>query len=135
MITRELPSDTDLLALHRAEPGRYPLLLESVAGGNALSRWDLLLIGNGEGLRLGRDDQTRRLDDTLVAGNFLDALDADWNKERCGVTDATLPFRGGWALFLAYELAGQIETVLALLDAPGPLPVALALRCPAAILR
>ena len=46
-----------------------------------------------------------------------------------------LPFRGGWALFLAYELAGQIEPVLRMNVAPGPLPVALALRCPAAIAR
>jgi anthranilate synthase component 1 len=135
LITRELPPDIDLLALHRADPARYPLLLESVAGGNALSRWDLLLISNGEGLRLEADGQTRRLDGTSSPGKFLDALDADWSTQRCGVTDATLPFRGGWALFLAYELAGQIEPVLNLSNAPGPLPVALALRCPAAVLR
>ena len=135
MITRELPSDLDLLALHRAQPACYPLLLESVAGGNALSRWDLLLIGNGEGLRLEPDGQTRRLDGKPLPEKFLDALDADWTAQRCGVTDATLPFRGGWALFLAYELAAQIEPVLQLPKAPGPLPVALALRCPAAILR
>jgi anthranilate synthase component 1 len=111
------------------------LLLESVAGGNALSRWDLLLIGNGDGLRLASNGRSQRLDGAPVSGMFLDALDADWRAQRCGVTDATLPFRGGWALFLAYELAAQIEPVLALPKAPGPLPVALALRCPAAILR
>jgi anthranilate synthase component 1 len=38
-------------------------------------------------------------------------------------------------LFLGYELAGEIEPVLSLPRAPGALPVALALRCPAAILR
>ena len=32
LIRRELPADTDLLALHRADPARFPLLLESVAG-------------------------------------------------------------------------------------------------------
>ena len=135
MIARELSSDIDLLSLHRADPQRYPLLLESVAGGNTLSRWDLLLIGNGDGLRLESDGQTRHLDGTPASGSFLDALDADWRAQRCGVTDATLPFRGGWALFLAYELAAQIEPVLTLPKAPGPLPVALALRCPAAVLR
>jgi hypothetical protein len=31
--TRMLPGDTDLLALHRCFPDRYPLLLESVADG------------------------------------------------------------------------------------------------------
>ncbi len=45
------------------------------------------------------------------------------------------PFRGGWALFLTYELAAQVEPVLQLPQAEGALPVALALRCPAAVLR
>jgi anthranilate synthase component 1 len=133
--TRALPTDVDLLALHRADPTRYPLLLESVAGGNASSRWDLLLITDGSGLRLDADTRTRRLDGQELAGKFLDQLDAHWQRQRCEVTDASLPFRGGWALFLAYELAGQIEPVLHMPAAPGPLPVALALRCPAAIAR
>ena len=132
---RPLPADIDLLALHRLDSSRYPLLLESVAGGNALSRWDLLLLTDGAGLRLDADGRTRRLDGQSLAGNFLDLLDAEWQAIRCGVTDASLPFRGGWALFLAYELAGQIEPVLRMNVAPGPLPVALALRCPAAIAR
>ncbi|MBP6596198.1 MAG: aminodeoxychorismate synthase component I, partial [Arenimonas sp.] len=37
--------------------------------------------------------------------------------------------------FLAYELAAQVEPRLRLPAAPGPLPVALALRCPAAVVR
>ena len=132
---RELPAGVDLLALHRVAPARYPLLLESVAGGNALSRWDLLLLGDGSGLRLDGDGVTRRLDGEPLAGRFLDLLDADWRRERLAHDDVALPFRGGWGLFLAYELAGQIEPVLQLPAAPGPLPVALALRCPAAVAR
>ena len=132
---RELSADVDLLALHRLNSARYPLLLESVAGGNALSRWDLLLLTDGSGLRLEADGLTRRLDGSPLTGNFLDLLDADWRKFHCEVIEAGLPFRGGWALFLAYELAGQIEPVLRMHAAPGPLPVALALRCPAAIAR
>lgn len=132
---RELSTDVDLLALHRANPARYPLLLESVAGGNALSRWDMLLLTDGTGLRLEPDGLTRRLDGQALTGKFLDLLDADWRQSRCAVSETGLPFRGGWGLFLAYELAGQIEPVLRLNAAPGPLPVALALRCPAAIAR
>ncbi|MEO8000631.1 MAG: aminodeoxychorismate synthase component I, partial [Arenimonas sp.] len=49
--------------------------------------------------------------------------------------DKHIPFRGGWALFLSYELAGQIESRLNLILSDGPLPMALALRCPAAVLR
>ena len=137
---RELSPGLDLLALHRLDPHRYPMLLESVAGGNALSRWDLLLVADGTGLRLDADGVTRRLDGAPLPGKFLDCLDADW--ANLGAGDAPtarlhvasgLPFRGGWGLFLAYELAGQIEPILRLPAAPGPLPVALALRCPAVV--
>ena len=135
MLIRELPPGTDLLRLQSADPARFPLLLESVAGGNALSRWDLLLATNGDGLRLDVDGVTRRLNGLAVEGDFLTALDADWRAHERPREDAALPFRGGWALFLAYELAAQVESRLALPVAPGPLPVALALRCPAAVLR
>ena len=139
---RELSPSLDLLALHRRDPVRYPLLLESVAGGNALSRWDLLLVADGGGLRLESDGVTRRLDGEQVAGKFLDCLDEDWAQLRDDSAESIdphaatpLPFRGGWGLFLAYELAAQIEPVLRLPAAPGPLPVALALRCPAVVAR
>src|SRR6185312_2100083 len=66
---------------------------------------------------------------------FLDALDAAWQRERCSRLPQELPFAGGWALFLGYELAGQIEPRLALPAAREMgVPIALALRCPAAIL-
>ncbi len=137
MAIRQLPPGLDLLRLQSADPARFPLLLESVAGGNALSRWDLLLATDGTGLRL--DDvagPVRRLDGTPVDGDFLAALDADWRAlPEPAPVPGDLPFRGGWGLFLAYELAGQVEPGLRLPPAPGPLPVALAMRCPAAVLR
>src|SRR5690606_36683549 len=45
------------------------------------------------------------------------------------------PFQGGWALLLGYELGAQVEPVLRLPSAAGALPVAVACRCPAAVLR
>jgi hypothetical protein len=45
-----------------------------------------------------------------------------------------LPFRGGWALLLGYELAAQVEPVLRLPARRGPAGGA-GLRCPAAVLR
>jgi len=131
---RTLPADTDLLSLHRLAPARWPLLLESIAGGNA--RWDLLFAADGSGLRLHADGTTRDLEGNALPGNFLDLLDAAWRN--AGPTPRPvdgLPFHGGWALYLGYELAAQIEPVLQLPRPPGPLPVALALRCPAAIAR
>jgi len=131
---RTLPADIDLLALHRLAPARWPLLLESVAGGHA--RWDLQFATDGSGLRLDADGITRDLDGNALEGDFLDLLDAAWRAAGpVPRSNDGLPFHGGWALYLAYELAAQIEPVLHLPQAPGPLPVALALRCPAAIAR
>ncbi len=135
LLTRPLTDAIDLLALQRLAPRRYPLLLESSAAGTAQGRWDLLLAAGGESLALGRDGVTRRQDGSIVAGGFLDALDRDWRALRVSRDEPRWPFRGGWALLLSYELAGEVEPVLALPDAPGALPVARALRCPAAVLR
>ncbi|MCL1634021.1 aminodeoxychorismate synthase component I [Luteimonas sp. SX5] len=135
LVTRALPPDTDLLALHRLAPSRYPLLLESAASGTVHGRWDMLLAANGESLALHADGVVRRADGGAVADDFLSALDADWRSARIAREEPRWPFHGGWALFLAYELASQVEPVLRLPAAPGKLPTALALRCPAAVLR
>ena len=158
---RELPSGLDLLALKAAAPGDFPLLLESAAKGGK-ARWDLLLAGGETGLFLGADGVTRRESGHVVAGRFLDALDAAQAglRARLGRTEccregktavasvrsggedggreidaAALPFRGGWALYLGYELAAQVEPTLSLPAFRGALPVAAALFCPAAVLR
>ena len=135
LVTRTLPHGIDLLALHRLAPARYPLLLESAAHGTAQGRWDMLLAASGESLVLRADGVVRDAAGEEVAGGFLPALDAQWQGLRVPREEPRWPFRGGWALFLAYELAAQVEPVLALPPAPGALPVALALRCPAAVLR
>ncbi|MBO9716313.1 MAG: aminodeoxychorismate synthase component I [Pseudoxanthomonas sp.] len=131
-----LPPDTDLLALHRHAPERYPMLLESVASGTAQGRWDLLLATDGSGLQLGADGITRDLAGALHDGAFLDLLDAHWRQAQVAAEEPRWPFHGGWALLLDYELAAQVEPVLDLPrhDAPRR-PTALALRCPAAVLR
>ena len=135
MIIRTLSTDIDLLALHRLAPERYPVLFESSAFG-AHGRWDMLLAQAGERFELQRDGVVRDHDDQVYAGTFLDVLDAHWRAlQRRQNADATWPFRGGWALFLGYELSSQVEPILQLPAAEGGLPVACALRCPAAVLR
>ena len=133
---RKLPGDTDLLALHRCFPERYPMLLESVADGTARSRWDLLFVADGDGFRSDPVLGVRTLDGSALPGGFFEQLDAAWHTQRSDPSDDDLPFHGGWALFLGYELVGEIERTLHL---PSPevdtLPTALALRCPAALLR
>ncbi|MDB6164541.1 MAG: hypothetical protein JWL98_1973, partial [Xanthomonadaceae bacterium] len=135
LVTRTLPASTDLLALHRLSPRRYPMLLESSAAGSAQGRWDLLLATNGELLTLEPDGITRRQDGECVGNDFLHALDAQWQATGDPGPASPWPFRGGWALYLGYALAGQIEPVVGLPPYEGGLPIAVALRCPAAVLR
>ena len=135
LITRQLAPDTDLLALHRRAPQRYPVLLESVAHGTAQARWDLLLVADGEGFSLDTDGVVRDTRGDALEGGFLGVLDRHWQTLRQPREELRWPFRGGWALFLGYELGAQIEPVLRLPLAADGLPVAQALRCPAALLR
>ncbi|MGO4220854.1 aminodeoxychorismate synthase component I [Lysobacter sp. TAF61] len=135
LLTRSLPATFDLLSLQRLSPARYPLLLESSAHGTAQGRWDLLLVASGDSLHLDGDGTTHDANGAVVDGDFFAALDAQWQSLRVARDEPRWPFRGGWALFFGYEAAAQVEPVLNLPRADGRLPVALALRCPAAVLR
>jgi anthranilate synthase component 1 len=133
------PRGIDLLALHERFPDRYPALLESVSGAEALGRTDLLFALPG----------TRLVQPPDTSPGFLDALD-DWyrtekrghsgfrrNWGHSGFRDAANPgaslFSGGWFLYLGYELAAEIEPTLRLPRAQ--LPRAVAWRMHGAILR
>ncbi|AIC10599.1 aminodeoxychorismate synthase component I [Xylella fastidiosa] len=136
-LIRFLRTDPDLLSMHRLAPERYPALFESTASGTQQSRWDVLLHTDGRFFRLDSDGVTRDAQGRALSGDFLQVLDAVWSTEyvlRDTCEDAP-PFRGGWALLLDYELAGQVEPVLKLPVRTDGLPMALALRCPAAVLR
>ncbi|MBA2237977.1 MAG: aminodeoxychorismate synthase component I [Lysobacter sp.] len=135
LLTRALPAATDLIDIHRLAPRRYPALFESTADGTAQGRWDLLMASCDEWLELDAAGVTRDHSGTVVPGKFLDALDVRWRSLRIERDEPRWPFRGGWALLCGYELAAQIEPVLRLPKAAGGLPVALAVRCPAAVLR
>ena len=123
----------DLLALAAAFPQRYPCLLESVVHVTAHSRYDILFAFPRESLTLQADGCLRDDAGDVLQGRFLDALDSAWRAESCPGSDDGLPFHGGWVLFLAYELAGEVEPTLRLPRSPK-LPLALAIRCPAAVI-
>jgi anthranilate synthase component 1 len=135
LVIRTLDGARDLLPLAAADPRRYPGLLESnVRGPHA--RYDILFAFPQEHLALLRDGNLDGSRGAVGNSRFLDELDLAWQDERID-RDASvqLPFRGGWLLFLGYELAAQIEPRLRLPPAADAgLPVALALRCPAAII-
>ena len=124
-VLRRIDGCHDLLALHRLNPQRYPHLLESVARGTTHSRYDILFAFPGDSLHISSIDEL----------DFLSALDARWKDERIPREETCeLPFRGGWFLYLGYELAAQIEARLSPADGTHALPLAFATRIPAAVI-
>jgi anthranilate synthase component 1 len=113
----------DLLDLHVLNPQRYPHLLESSAPGPQ-GRFDILFAFPGKTIVLNK----------LESFDFLSALDEHWKAEADRHQyRGSLPFRGGWFLYLGYELAAQIEPQLRLPSDVSALPIASATRIPAAI--
>lgn len=126
----------DLLALHAANARRYPVLLQSTAANPQIGRFDILMAFPGERLRLIADG---RLYGRARAQTFLQSLDIWCRQESRGRpvspgVAASLPFRGGWYLYLGYELMREIEPSLrSALPASGV--VAEAVRIRAALVR
>jgi anthranilate synthase component 1 len=135
-VVREIAGARDLLPLAAANPQRYPGLLESVARGNARARHDRVVAIPQQRLVLDESGAVRDGSGRRVEGRFLDALDRAWSSQRIACHGrADIPFRGGWLLYLGYELAAEIEPSLRLPPvADAAIPVAVALRCPAAII-
>lgn len=124
--SRVLINETpDLLALHRLNPERYPYLLESVSTGTPQSRYSILFAYPSESIEIT----------ALHQPDFLSQLDQSWQQAQITRDSSPdeLPFRGGWFLYLGYELAGQIEPRLANIPVSTELPIAAAIRIPAAI--
>ena len=132
-LIRELPRAPDLLALHAADPARYPVLLESVASAGGSARYDLLFATTGEALVA--DVHGRLCGPYAERGRFFDALDAWLHSLAMVASTCAVPFRGGFALLLGYEIADEIEPRLHLPESPLGTPKALAVRTPVAILR
>jgi len=127
-----LARPVDLRGLHRLAPERYPFLLQSTAAGPPLGRYDILFASPGPALELLGDGSLLGAGKSSPSG-FLHALDEWWREENRPAGDIQLPFTGGWFLFLGYELAAEIEPTLDL-EPDTVLPVALAVRCRAAII-
>jgi anthranilate synthase component 1 len=127
--------DGALLALHAENPRRYPVLLQSAATDGELGRFDILFACPSQCLTLLADGtltSDSALPIELQSRTFLDALDSWFTHERAATTDEhSLPFTGGWFLYLGYELAAQIEPTLEL---TADTTVAHAIRIPAAII-
>lgn len=129
----------NLLALHQSNPARYPFLLESVAEANDKNarQFDILFAFPQQTLTLSHQGNLSWQFDTksseLEGDDFLQNLSQWWNNTRDNtITCESLPFSGGWFLYLGYELAQQIEPQLTL-KLPST-PIACATRIPAAVI-
>ena len=117
-----LPGSADLLSLHQADPQRYPVLLETASGDG----WDILLAFPQQTLLFKNGE----------AQQCLGQLDAAWQAARCVADPAIghLPFRGGWFLYLGYELLEGLEPTVPPRQADADFPLAAIIRMPAAVM-
>ena len=132
---REVPVPAAALrALAYRHAERYPALLDSAANSGQGS-WSLLLAASGEALQADGLGRLRGIGMRPEGRGFLEALDRWWSRLALPADSATaaLPFSGGWALYLGYELAGEVEPTLQL-PGEGAALRACALRTPAGLL-
>jgi anthranilate synthase component 1 len=127
----KLSQAADLLALHRRHPRLFPFLLQSVAGHPRSGRWDILFAFPQDALVL-KGDRLHVPGAVDREADFFATLDR-WAAARAPVPRDTLPFCGGWFVYLGYEAAAQVEPSLRLPASPFGLPDALAVHCPAAL--
>ena len=113
----------DLFSLYASDPLNYPVLLETTAG----SGWHILMAYPTQVDRYSLDQ----------SADFFAKLEYDWQTLHVTRSDETahLPFRGGWFVYLGYELLHTIEPSVSIrADKPNDFPVAVLMRVPAAIL-
>jgi anthranilate synthase component 1 len=142
LLIRPVQAAEDALRrLAYSDPQSFPVLLDSAARG-PLSRYSILAAYPQAALW---QDGRGRLHTTGLpaptASGFLSALEAAWRRDGGGEPSATSesaagPFRGGWVVFLGYELAAEIEPRLDLaprVQSDAGAPGAFALRIPAGL--
>lgn len=125
MLHQSFEGERSLLAFHVQDPQNYPFLLESVTS-SELDHYSILFAYPQQHIQLNDWSE----------GQFLNDFDQAWKQEQ-QIVDAKvahLPFRGGWFLYLGYELAQEIEPTLQLHHDCQQLPIACATRIPVAII-
>jgi len=138
---RELRSTpSQLRALAALQPALFPALFDSTSVG-PLGRYSILACQPGASLLLRGDGRLECDGVALRRPDFLDALDEWWSAQQPAIQPGAalapaapaLPFRGGWIVYLGYELAGHVERGLHTPTLPADAVCALALRVHAAL--
>ena len=119
MTTLEIQK-VDLASFCYLNKERYPFLLESV-NHNENNRYSILFAFPEENIVL-RD---------FADFDFLNKLENQCNQTS---DNTSLPFNGGWFVYLSYELIGQIEPTLASKIHKSNIPIAYAVKIPSAII-
>jgi len=112
-------------------PARYPVLFDSAADG-PLSKTSILVAEPRASLWLDSSGRVGAEGFTPRGGDFLSALENWWLSERLPPTPQHPVFSGGWAVFLSYEAAQEVEPHLRLPNSTLPWR-AFALRTPCAL--
>ncbi len=118
----------DLINLVEKYPEKYPYFLESSSRGNNQNRYSIIFFKPN--IVLTKDSET---------ANFLDDFDTLWERDKINQSQAkykgkSLPFYGGWFIYLGYEIAKEIEKKLFIPNSPFSLPDAFAARVHSAII-
>ena len=125
-----------LRALAARQPRLFPALFDSTALG-PLGRYSVLAAAPYASLLLRGDGRLECQGVDLAGPDFLSALDQWWLSERqpapVDSSDTSLPFRGGWIVYLAYETVDRIEPRLQLPRLAAEAVCAMAIRVPAAL--
>jgi len=137
----------DFLQLYQLDPSFYPALLETVTAANNnkanAAVFDILFFDPQDSLYLDHQHQIFINNDANNIDNkkndFLKTFNHFWQGQNTQNTDKTIkqtyyPFSGGWFIFLAYELANQIEPALKLKIFNQQLPIAYACRYQSALI-
>ncbi|GMR05867.1 MAG: aminodeoxychorismate synthase component I [Gammaproteobacteria bacterium] len=135
---RQLNNCPDLFDLVEHNPERYPFLLENSGETSELGCYDILFAFPGVRLSALPDGCLLHDGGNLGEKPFLDQLDAiyrQWENHTDLARDSGLPFCGGWFIYLGYELATEIEPVLASSLHQPELPRAIMTEIPAGIVR
>jgi anthranilate synthase component 1 len=136
--TGRYPQIPDLLRFHQLDVQRYPYLLKSSAARENNTQYDILIACPQYQLTLDADKSLHCSDsDVDLSASFLDTLEVlfqkEKNTEKGNDSNDAPPFTGGWFVFLSYEMAEEIEPCLSMPRLPDSQPLAVATRCPAAI--
>ncbi len=132
-----IESGVNLVAFNQLNPQRYPYLLSSSAVRKNNTQYDILIACPQYQLTLDAD-KTLHCDDEQqpLGDSFFETLEQHYQHNKTDVLAETgdLPFTGGWFVYLAYEMANEIEPCLVLPAVADSQPLAVATRCPAAVI-